>query len=115
MWGIAKCPLYRGVLISGVSFKRASAVQVLDFFVPTSGRWTKPNSWGSRDLLVSWREATTDSWTVQLPKSMLEGLNSMSDTVTWARSVKGTGRVCVCTCVCRGENKALGLTGQIKF
>ena len=26
VWDIAKCPLYRGVLISGVSFKRGSTV-----------------------------------------------------------------------------------------
>ena len=61
----------------------------------TSGRLTNPNCWGRMDLLVMWRVATTDSWTVQLPKSRVGTLNSRSEEVTWAYTVRGTGRVCV--------------------
>ena len=52
------------------------------------------------DLLVRWMVATTDSWTVQLPKSRLGVLNSMSEEVTWAYTVRETGWVCTCVYVC---------------
>ena len=32
VWDIAKCPLYKGVLISGVSFKRSSTVSRIAIF-----------------------------------------------------------------------------------
>ena len=63
-----------------------------------------PKDCGRMDLLVIWRVATTDSCVVQAPKSIVGVLNSRSVAVTWARRVKGTGRVyvsqCVCVCVC---------------
>ena len=45
------------------------------------------------DLLERWIVATTDSWTVQLPKLRLGVLNSMSEEVTWAYTVRKTGWV----------------------
>ncbi len=54
---------------------------------------TNPNFCGRIDLLVSLTVVLVDSWMVQQPKSMLMTSNSMSDVVTTAWTVKGTGRV----------------------
>ena len=51
-----------------------------------------PNSCGSIEVLVISRWVTTDSWIVQVPKSMCVVLNSRSDCVILARIVNGTVR-----------------------
>ena len=60
----------------------------------TSGRPTKPYSWGRMDLLLRRILVLVDSWMVQQPKLMLAISNSMSDVVTTACTVNGTGCVC---------------------
>ena len=59
----------------------------------TSGTPQKPNGCGNTDLFVTVTVRLTDSNTVQKPKSMSCTLNSISDEVTIALTVKGTGRV----------------------
>lgn len=60
----------------------------------TSGTPQNPKGCGTTDLLVIVIVCLTDSKTVQNPKSISVTLNSISDDVTIARTVKGTGRVC---------------------
>jgi hypothetical protein len=60
----------------------------------TSGRPTKPYSWGRIDLLLKRILVFVDSWMVQQPKLILAISNSMSDVVTTACTVNGTGCVC---------------------
>ena len=59
----------------------------------TSGTPQNPNCWGNTDLLVKVTVRLTDSSTVQKPKSIAWTLNSISDDVTIALTVNGTGRV----------------------
>ena len=59
----------------------------------TSGTPQNPNCWGNTDLLVKVTVRLTDSSTVQKPKSTAWTLNSISDDVTIALTVNGTGRV----------------------
>ena len=64
-----------------------------EFSMPTSGCPTNPKSWGRIDLLVNLMVVFVDSYIVQQPKSISCTSNSMSELVTTAWTVKGTGAV----------------------
>ena len=62
--------------------------------VQTCGKSMKPNFCGRTDLLDNCIVTITDSWMVQVPKSIDSTLNSKSDTVTNAITRNGTKRTC---------------------